>query len=121
MTVEQVIGFHTDIINELGGLHRIREIDLLISAIEMPKAAMYGEYLHKSVFDKATAYLYHIVCNHPFIDGKKRSGLVTALTFLEVNDVQLEYDEMQLEELMIKVADGKADVADFFQKKPSHC
>lgn len=117
LTVEQVIDFHTEIINELGGAHGIREMGLLISAMEMPKASMFGEFLHISIYDKAAAYLYHIVCNHPFIDGNKRSGLVAALTFLEVNSVILEYDENQLEELVIKVADGKADkavVADFF-------
>lgn len=119
LTLEQVIDFHTEIINELGGAHGIREIGLLISAIEMPKASMFGEYLHVSIYDKAAAYLYNIVCNHAFVDGNKRSGLVAALTFLEVNSVILEYDENQVEELVVKVEDGKADkavVADFFLK-----
>jgi death on curing protein len=119
LTVEQVIDFHTEIINELGGAHGIREMSLLISAIEMPKASMFGEFFHVSVYDKAAAYLYHIVCNHPFVDGNERSGLVAALTFLEVNAVSLEYDEDQLEELVLKVANGKADkasISDFFLK-----
>lgn len=119
LTVEQVIDFHTEIINDFGGVHGIREMGLLISAIEMPKAAMFGEFLHVSIYDKAAAYLYHILCNHPFVDGNKRCGLVTALTFLEVNAVILDYDENQLEELVIKVADGKAGkaiISDFFLK-----
>lgn len=119
LTLEQVIDFHTEIINELGGAQGIREIGLLISAIEMPKAAMFGELLHVSIYDKAAAYLYQIICNHPFVDGNKRSGLVSALTFLEVNGVILEYDENELEELVVKVAEGKSDkatIADFFQK-----
>lgn len=119
LMVEQIIDFHDEIISEFGGSHGIREMGLLISAIEMPKASMFGEFLHVSIYDKAAAYLYHIVCNHPFVDGNKRSGLVAALTFLEVNGVILEYDENELEELVIKVADGKADkmlIADFFYK-----
>lgn len=118
LTVEQVIDFHNEIINEFGGAHGIRELSLLISAVEMPKASMFGEFLHATIYDKAAAYLYHIVCNHPFLDGNKRSGLVSALTFLEVNDVILEYDENELEELVVKVAAGKAektDIATFFQ------
>jgi death on curing protein len=117
LTVEEVMNFHMEIIRELGGAHGIREMGLLISAVEMPKAAMFGEFLHVTIYEKAAAYLFHIVRNHPFLDGNKRSGLVTALTFLEVNGVVLEYDENQLEELVIQVADGKADkavVADFF-------
>jgi len=30
----------------------------------------------------AAAYLYHIVQNHPFVDGNKRVGLESALAFL---------------------------------------
>ena len=41
LTVEQVIDFHTEIINETGGAHGVREIGLLISAVEMPKAALF--------------------------------------------------------------------------------
>ena len=119
LTVEQVIDLHDEIINEFGGVHGIREMSLLISAIEMPKATMFGEFLHVSIYDKAAAYLYHIICNHPFVDGNKRSGLVTALTFLEVNAVALEYNDNELEELVVKVADGKVkkpEIADFFQQ-----
>jgi len=119
LTVEQVVDFHTDVINELGGAHGIREMSLLISALEMPKATIFGEFLHAGIYDKAAAYLYHIVCNHPFIDGNKRSGLVTALTFLDVNDIELEYSEYELEELVIEVAMGKMEksaIAAFFQK-----
>lgn len=82
LTAEEVIDLHGEIINEFGGAHGIRQMSLLISALEMPKAMMFGEFLHSSTYDKAAAYLYHIVCNHPFVDGNKRSGLVTALTFL---------------------------------------
>ena len=119
LTVEQVIDFHTEIINEFGGVHGVREKGLLISAIEMPKAFIFGEFLHVSIYDKAAAYLYHIICNHPFVDGNKRSGLVVALTFLEINAVILEYDENKLEDLVVKVAKGKANkelIADFFYK-----
>lgn len=124
LTVEEVIDFHTEIINEFGGAHGIREMGLLISAIEMPKAAMFGEFLHPSIYDKTAAYLYHIVCNHPFVDGNKRSGLAAALTFLEVNAVALKYDEYQLEELVVQVAIGKVNkktIADFFLNSANHC
>ena len=119
LTVEQVIDFHTEIINELGGAHGIREMGLLISAIEMPKASMFGEFLHPTIYDMAAAYLYHIVCNHAFIDGNKRSGVVAALTFLEVNNITLKYDEHELEELVVQVATGKVEkpeIAHFFKK-----
>jgi len=122
LTVEQVIDFHTDIINEFGGAHGIREMSLLMSALEMPKAAIFGEFLHATIYDKAAAYLYHIIANHPFVDGNKRTGLVTALAFFDLNGVVLEYDEYELEELVVDIAKGQAEkpaIAAFFHKNHS--
>ncbi len=107
LNVEDVIDFHTDIINEFGGSHGIRDMGLLISAVEMPKASMFSQDLHLTIFDKAAAYLYHIICNHPFIDGNKRSGTVAALTFLEVNHVAVQFDPFEFEEIVVQVAQGK--------------
>lgn len=119
LTVEEVIDFHTEMINEFGGIHGIREIGLLISAVEMPKASMFGEFLHPTTYDKAAAYLFHIVCNHPFLDGNKRTGLVSSLTFLDINKITLNYHEKDLEELVTNVAKGKAqkeNISRFFYK-----
>lgn len=107
LTVEEIIQIHDDLICEYGGLHGIRDMGLLISAIEMPKATMFGEYLHESIFDKASAYLYHIVCNHAFFDGNKRAGMASMLIFLSQNESKLKYDIKQLEELVCEVAQGK--------------
>lgn len=118
LNIEEVIDYHTEIINEFGGSHGIRDLGLLISAIEMPKATMFGEDLHPTIFDKAAAYLFHVVCNHAFIDGNKRSGLVVALTFLDVNGINIKYDADELEELVVRVAEGKAskkEISLFFQ------
>ncbi len=118
INVEDVIDYHNEIINEFGGSHGIRDLGLLISAVEMPKATMFGEDLHPTIFDKAAAYLFHIICNHPFIDGNKRSGTVVALTFLSCNEIILKYDSLELEELVVKVAESKVkkeEIALFFQ------
>ncbi len=118
LNVEEVIDYHTEIINEFGGSHGIRDLGLLISAVEMPKAQMFGEELHVTIFDKAAAYLFHIICNHPFIDGNKRSGTVAALTFLASNNVALKFNPKELEELVVQVEEGKIKkegIAKFFE------
>jgi death-on-curing protein len=46
---------------------------------------MFGEFLHRDIFEIAAAYLYPLVQNHPFVDGNKRAGAVAALVFLELN------------------------------------
>lgn len=124
LSVEDVIDYHTDIINEFGGSHGIRDMGLLISAVEIPKATMFGEDLHPTIFEKAAAYMFHIICNHPFIDGNKRSGTVASFTFLVSNNITLKYDPDELENLVIQVADGKVkkeEIALFFQKSFEVC
>ena len=57
----------------------------------------------------AAAYLFHIVSNHPFVDGNKRTGLLTAQVFLDVNGVTLEHDSEAFYALAMGVAEGRID------------
>lgn len=65
LTLEEVLEMHDVLIEKFGGLSGVRDVNLLLSAIETPKATMFGEDLYPTVYDKAAAYLYHIVQNHP--------------------------------------------------------
>lgn len=55
----------------------------------------------------AAAYLFHIVSNHPFVDGNKRTGLLTALVFLDLNGIAIEHGSDELYVLTMAVAEGK--------------
>ena len=107
LTLEMVIGIHATIILKKGGLSGIRDVGLLISAVEMPKAKIGGLFLHYSIYDKAAAYLYHITCNDAFLDGNKRTALVSTLVFLEMNKVNVDINQSLLEALMVKTAQGR--------------
>jgi death-on-curing protein len=110
ITLQEIIDDHAQIIRQYGGLEGIRNIGLLASAIDMPKANMFGEHLHPTIFDKAAAYLFHIICNYPFVDGNKRTGTMAALTFLRKNRLHIELTEEQilgLEEVVVSTAEGK--------------
>ncbi len=66
----------------------------------------------------AAAYLFHLVQNHPFIDGNKRVGAVAAYVFLAINNVHLIADPGDFEALVMSVARGetsKSSVAVFFR------
>jgi death-on-curing protein len=84
----------------------------------MPEMGFGGEYLHHDLFEMAAAYLFHIVMDHPFIDGNKRAGTAAARVFLRLNgwDVPLSQDDIY--ELVIGVTEGrvsKAEVAEAFR------
>ena len=114
----EIIEIHDDQIKRYGGLAGIRQIELLKSAAAMPAASFGGEYLHRDIFEMAAAYLFHIVSNHPFIDGNKRTGAVAALVFLAMNGLEPQIDETDIEAIVISVAEGKSDkaaIARFFR------
>lgn len=61
-TVEQVIEIHDAFLEDHGGLPGIRDKGLLISAVEIPRTSMFGEYLHKTIYDKASYELLSRLC-----------------------------------------------------------
>lgn len=120
LDLEQVMRLHASMIERYGGMQGTRDVGLLQSAVAMPQMANGGECLHADVFEMAAAYLYHIVQNHPFLDGNKRTGAAAAIVFLAVNDVWIEADEEGLVELTLSVAcgqSGKPEIAEFFRTR----
>lgn len=121
ISLQEIIEDHFQIIERYGGVHGIRDIGLLASAIEMPKAALYEVELHPSAYDKAAAYMFHLIGNHPFVDGNKRIATASALTFLRQNQylVRLSQDQScNFEELIVSTAQGnitKLEIAAFLE------
>lgn len=121
LTVDDIIESHQNQIDTYGGSYGIRDIGLLESAIGQPEASFGGEYLHADIFEMAAAYIYHLVMNHPFVDGNKRVGLEAALIFLEINNENLNVSDEELVDLVLKTTAGqvgKREIAEFFR---SHC
>lgn len=119
LTLAEVVDIHTDQIQRYGGSTGIRDGTLLDSAIAIPQAGFGEQYLHHDIFEMAAAYLFHIVQNHPFVDGNKRVGVAAALVFLELHHIPVTVTNDDLVETALAVAQGKmgkADVAEFFRK-----
>jgi death-on-curing protein len=115
LDVDDAIEIHDGQIDDYGGSYGIRDTGLLESAIAQPQAGFGGEYFHPSLFEMAAAYLFHIISNHPFVDGNKRTGLSCALTFLEINGVSIDRPTSAFYNLTIDVAQGvcsKREAAD---------
>ena len=92
---------------------------LLLSAVEMPKASFGGVFLHEDIYEMGATYLFHIVQNHPFVDGNKRAGVASAIAFLRFNGLKLIVDQDLLTEMVLEVAQGhlgKSKIADFLRR-----
>jgi len=110
LSVADVLEIHEEQILAYGGIRGIR--GLLESAVMMPQASFGGEYLHSGLFEMAAAYAFHIAENQPFLDGNKRTALVTCLVFLDINGFEILDVEMRLYTAMIAIANKEMDKYD---------
>jgi len=111
LSLSEILEIHQDQVTRYGGTLGVRDIELLKSAIGMPMATYGGDFLHTDVYEMAAAYLYHLVKNHPFLDGNKRVGAVAALVFLLLNGYDFNAPEDDFAELVLAVARGELDKA----------
>ena len=119
LTPEEVIEIHADQIERYGGSPGTRDKDLLQSAVAMPESGFGEHYLHTDLFEMAAAYLFHLIQNHPFMDGNKRVGAMAAFTFLKLNGLTLTAKDTEFESIILSVAQGKmgkAGVAEFLRQ-----
>ena len=119
LTLDEVLRFHVDQIEQFGGDNAILDIGKLESAIAQPQMTWHGKYLHADLAAMAAAYLFHIVQNHAFADGNKRTGMNAAIVFLELNGYGLDWPEDNTEQMVLSVANGEMkqeDVAAFVRK-----
>lgn len=89
LTLAEVLRFQEYQIRRFGGKAGVRDAAILESAVAQPHASYGGKFLHKDLYEMAAAYAFHICKDHPFVDGNKRTGLVSALVFLEINGISV--------------------------------
>lgn len=89
LTLQQVLLIHSRSIKIFGGSSGIRDIGLIESAVARPRATFDGKDLYKTIFDKSAALLQSLLKNHAFVDGNKRTAIVSAGIFLKLNGYKL--------------------------------
>lgn len=63
----------------------VRDPGLVESAVARPRSTAFGADAYPDLWTKAAALLQSLTRNHPFVDGNKRIGWITATAFLTVN------------------------------------
>jgi len=111
LDVEDVLEIHAMQLEVHGGGAGLRDLGLLESAVAQPQTWLGGGFAHEAPLAMAAAYLFHIVRNHPFVDGNKRAGMLAAVVFLDLNGISLDQPTDALYELTMGVAEGRLDKA----------
>ncbi len=113
LTLDEGLAIHAHQIARYGGALGLRDRGVLESALAMPAATFGGEYLHPSLHEQGAAYLFHLVKNHPFVDGNKRTGFLAAYSFLYVNGLEIVADEAEVIVQCLSLAASEIDEAEF--------
>jgi death on curing protein len=111
LDIDDIIEVQQHLIETYGGEPGLRDSGLLQSAMAMPQSMFGGVFLHEDLYQMAAAYLFHIVKNHPFVDGNKRAGAAAAIAFLDINSVEVRADQDDLAAFVLAVAEGKHEKA----------
>ena len=108
-TVEEIYTAHEESINNYGGLQGDREDTKgkIEAAIGRAQSGYGDQEFYPSLFEKAAVLLHSIVTTHPFVDGNKRTGFLSAIYFLHENGISVE-ESHELADIIIQVASDEA-------------
>lgn len=81
LTKEDILEYHSEIINEIGGIHGTRDEQGIESAVEFIQNDVY----YPTMVDKLTYLVFSLCSGHYFMDGNKRISIVAAAHFLIKN------------------------------------
>jgi death-on-curing protein len=92
------------------GAGPVRDVGLLDSAQARPRSSAFGEDAYPSIEGKAAALLHSICRYDALVDANKRLAWHAATVFLDMNGRALDLSDGDAFDLVMRVADGSADV-----------
>jgi death-on-curing protein len=104
--LDAVFAIHHDQVATFGGLHGVRDLNLLESAIGQARQTY--SYT-KDLYESAAQYGFSLAKNHPFLDGNKRTAADCMLTFLVLNGIEPTLTAEQLFEWTLQLAVGELE------------
>ena len=110
LSAEQILFIHARLIEETGGIHGVRDLGMLLSAIGRPQVSFDDQDLYSDLFRKTAALMESLIRNHPFVDGNKRTGVTAAGLFLRRNGYRLTANNADLVAMTMKTAQSQSDL-----------
>lgn len=108
-----ILAVHDRQLAEHGGGSGVRDEALLDSALARPQQRhAYGDP-PPDLADLAASLAFGLARKHPFVDGNKRTAAVACETFLMLNGMTLEADDVALYPVYVALAAGELSEAEF--------
>lgn len=91
---------------KLGGMHKVRDLDLLASSVQRPASSAFGADAYPSLEAKTAALMHSLTRNHPFADGNKRTATVAGVMMLAINGRHAVWQPADALERIVALAEG---------------
>lgn len=107
LTVADVLGMHTILMQRYGGAGGVRDPGALEAALFRPQTGYYSD-----IIAEAAALLESLAIIHPFVDGTKRIAFAATDVFLRINGWCLKRQSMVIHTEMLDMLEaGTFDIA----------
>jgi death-on-curing protein len=113
LTLNAVLEVHRQVMAQSGGAEGLMHLSALESALAQPQRTFGGEDLYPTLVDKAAAFGYALIKNHPFLDGNKRTGHAAMEVFLVLNGYEIRATVDEQEHVILRVAASEMDREEF--------
>jgi len=118
LSAQQILFIHARLIDTTGGEHGVRDLGLLESAVARPQATFDSAALYPDLFQKAAAFMQSLAQNHPFVDGNKRTAIISTAMFLLQNGHRLQTTNEEMERFTLLVVNKRPsldEIASWFR------
>ncbi len=120
LTEAELIAINGRMVSKYGGLHGVKDLNLLRLAVGRPQMSVAFHDAYKTIFDKAAALMHSVINNHPFLDGNKRTSFFGAVLFLAANGWKVEFKHKEGVKFARKVHDQDYSVEQISQWLKEH-
>ena len=112
LNVNEILKIHEMICERTGGDPGVRDMGLLLSALEAPFSSFGGEDFYPTLEEKAARLGYALISNHAFVDGNKRIGIFALMMFMKINGAPLALADSDIVFAALGTADGSLGYGD---------
>jgi death-on-curing protein len=109
LDTETIFKLHSVSLHRFGGTEGVRDLGLIESALGSAQNTFY--YGNGDLYEIAASYAFHLAQAQAFLDGNKRTAVIAALTFLELNGVKKTPSNIEIYDAMIAMAEKRLDKA----------
>ena len=111
LDTETIFKLHAVSLHRFGGTEGVHDLGLIESALGSAQNTFY--YGNGDLSDIAASYAFHLAQAQAFLDGNKRTAVIAALTFLELNGVKKTPSNIEIYDAMIAIAEKRLDKGGF--------